>query len=121
MSFTIAGNIQTVPTKLTATTVTTIFTATKRTTIVSIIATEIAGSTPALTLELYNGTTSYYLRKSKAMTAGETFILDAPFVLAANWSLRATASAANQIDIFVNHLTSDATALGNQFTPLGQR
>lgn len=120
MSFTITGNIQTIATKLTTTSVTSLYAATKRTTIVSIIAAEITGNTPTLTIELYDGSTSYYLRYQAAMTANGIVTIDTPFVLNTGWSLRATAGTANRIDIVVNHLTADANAVGN-FVPLNQR
>jgi len=120
VSFTLTGNIQTIATKLTTTNVTALYTATKRTTIVSLIAAEITGNTPTLTLELYNGTTSYYLRYQAAMTANGIVTIDTPFVLNTGWSLRATAGTADRIDIVVNHLTSDAAAVGS-FMPMNQR
>jgi hypothetical protein len=94
VSFTITGNIQTIATKLTATTVTSLLLATKRTTVVSIIAAEVTGNTPTLSLELYDGTTSYYLRFQAAMTANGIVTIDTPFVLNTGWSLRATARTA---------------------------
>jgi hypothetical protein len=120
VSFTIAGNIQTIATKLTTTAATALYTATKRTTIVSIIAAEITGNTPTLSIELYDGSTSYYLRYQAAMTANGIVTIDTPFVLNVGWSLRATAGTADRIDIIVNHLTADATAVGS-FVPLNQR
>ena len=120
MSFTITGSIQTIATKLTVTTPVTLITASKRTTIVSVIAAEITGNTPTLTIELYDGSTSYYLRYQAAMTANGIVTIENPFVLNVGWSLRATAGTANRIDIIVNHLTSDATAQGS-FVPLNQR
>jgi len=121
MSFNISGgSILTQATKLTTTGVTNLLSADKRTTILSIIAAEITGNTPTLTLELYDGTTSYYLRFAAAMTANQVLILDSPFVLNTGWKLRATAGTANRIDCFVNYVPPDATALGT-FVPLGQK
>jgi hypothetical protein len=120
VSFTITGTIQTIATKLTVTTPVVLLTATKRTTIVSIIAAEITGNTPTLSIELYDGTTSYYLRFQAAMTANGIVTIDTPFVLNVGWSLRATAGTANRIDIILNHLTADATAVGS-FVPNNQR
>ena len=120
MNFSITGNILTIATKLTVSTPVVLLAATKRTTIVSIIAAEITGNTPTLSIELYDGTTSYYLRYQAAMTANGIVTIDTPFVLNAGWSLRATAGTANRINIIVNHLTADATAIGS-FVPLNQR
>jgi hypothetical protein len=116
MSFTLTGgSILTKPTKLTATTATVLYggSGTKRTVIVSVIAVEVAGATPTLTLDLFDGTTAYRLRNALAMTARQTFIFNEPIVLPVNWSLRATASAADQIECFVTFMSPDATALGN--------
>ncbi len=60
---------------------------------------EIAGATPAITLETYDGTTSFFHIKSKALTANGFIMFDAGIWLAPNQFLRATASAANQIDV----------------------
>lgn len=120
MSFTLTGgSILTEPVKLTTTGVTTLYAATKRTVIVGIEATEIAGATPALTLALWDGTNYYYLRNAKAMAAREEYSRDKPFALQSGWELRATASAANQIDCFVTFMSPDATALGTWNGPQG--
>jgi len=113
MSFTLTGgSILTKSAKLTTTDPTELYAASKRTVILSIIATEISGNTPALTLALFDGTTSYYLRSAFAMTAKQTLIFNEPFALQSGWSLQATASAANQVDCLVTYMSPDATALG---------
>jgi hypothetical protein len=113
MSFNITGGgILTNATKLTTTNATDVLAPTSRTTVLSIICTEIAGSTPTLTLALYDATTTYYLRNALAMTAKQTFIFNEPLVLNANWKLQATAGTANQIDVVVNYLNADKTAQG---------
>jgi hypothetical protein len=110
MAYTITGTaLTTIPAKLTTTGVTDLFDATKRTTILSVVATEITGNTPDYTLELYDGTTSYYIYSTKAMTADTPLIYSEPFVLPSGWKLRATAGAANQIDVFVTYAEPDAT------------
>lgn len=120
MSFTLTGgSILTKPTKLTTTGPTELYVASKRTVIVSIIAVEIAAATPALTLELFDGTTSYYLRNALAMTAKQALILNEPFALQSGWSLRATAGAANQVHCLVTYMSPDATALGTWNGPQG--
>lgn len=123
MSFTITGgSIQSKAVKLTTTAATDLLAPDKRTVILSILASEITGATPALTLELYDtqSAVSYFLRAQKPTTARELVVLESPFVLLGGWKLRATASTANQIDVLVNYLAPDATALGT-FTPLSQR
>jgi hypothetical protein len=120
MSFTLTGgSILTKATKLTTTSATALYTAQKRTVILSIVATEITGNTPALTLELYDATTSYYLRNALAMTAKQTLIFNEPLTINAGWSIRATAGAANQIDCLITFMSPDATALGTWNGPQG--
>jgi hypothetical protein len=110
MAYTITGTaLTTIPAKLTTTGVTDLFDATKRTTILSVVATEITGNTPDYTLELYDGTTSYYIYSTKALVADTPLIYSEPFVLPSGWKLRATAGAANQIDVFVTYAEPDAT------------
>jgi hypothetical protein len=60
---------------------------------------EIAGSTPDLTVEVYDGSTSFFLRKAVAMTANEIVVFANNIVLDKGQYLRVTASAANQVDV----------------------
>lgn len=61
---------------------------------------ENAGATPSLTLELYDGTTSYYLGsggftwKAKALTAAQSVTFSEGIVVPIGWKLRATSSDA---------------------------
>jgi len=110
MAYTITGTaLTTLPTKLATTSVTDIFDATKRTTILSVVATEITGNTPDYTLELYDGTTSYYIYSTKAMTADTPLSYTEPFGLPSGWQLRAAAGAANQSDVVVTYAEPAAT------------
>lgn len=81
--------------------------------VVQVWATQIAG-TPTLTLEKYDGTTSYYFRYQRAFpTSGDSigeFVRDTIIRLKAGESLRATASVADQIDIQASYLRLDSTA-----------
>lgn len=106
MSFNINGGaIVTARSKLTGSTVTAVFTATSRTTILAIICAENNGGTPNLTVEIYTGSVSYYLRKAVAMTAGTAFIFDDPFELPAGWSIRVTSSdASGHVDAHVSYI-----------------
>lgn len=61
--------------------------------------TEIAGGTPNLTIELYDGTTSYYLQNAVAMTAKQSILKTHGIALHKGWYLRVTASVANQVDV----------------------
>jgi hypothetical protein len=86
------------PKKLTGTGVTDIVSETNRCVIKAVYACEIAGGVAAFSLEVYDGTTSYYLQKAKPMTARQTLEWnDIP--LEAGWKLRATASIADNIDV----------------------
>ena len=86
------------PVKLTTTSVTDIVAESGRCTVKKVYVCEIAGSTPTFTLEVYDGSTSFYLMKSKPMTARQTLEWgDIP--LNKGWKLRATAGTANQIDV----------------------
>jgi hypothetical protein len=87
-----------IPKKLTTTAVTDIVAETNRCVVKKVYVTEIAGGVSAFTLEVYDGTTSYYLMNAKPMTARQTIEWgDIP--LEGGWKLRATASIANNIDV----------------------
>ena len=69
-------------------------------------ANENAGGTPALTLELYDGTSSYYLGSAnftwnaKAMTAAQSLTFAEGIVVPLGWKLRAKSSdALGKIDL----------------------
>jgi hypothetical protein len=86
--------------KVTTNTVTTIAgDAAKATRIDWFQCTEILGGTPNLTVELWDGTTSVYLRKSKAMTANEEVLRTQGLTLNAGQFLRVTSSTANSVDV----------------------
>lgn len=64
------------------------------------------GSTPSLTLDLYDGTTPFYLGsagvvyKAKALTAGQSVIFNEGIVVPQGWKLRATSNdASGHIDL----------------------
>jgi hypothetical protein len=86
------------PKKLTSTTVTDIVSETNRCLVKKVYACEIAGGVSAFTLEVYDGTTSYYLMNAKPMTARQTLEWD-DIPLEPGWKLRATAGIANNIDV----------------------
>jgi hypothetical protein len=67
---------------------------------------ENAGSTPSLTVELFDGTTSYYLGtggvewRAKAMTAGQSVTFSDGYIVPNGWKLRVTSSdAAGKMDV----------------------
>jgi hypothetical protein len=84
--------------KLTGTSVTDIVSETNKCIIKKVYACEIAGGVAAFSLEVYDGTTSYYLMRSKPMTARQTLEWD-DIPLEPGWKLRATASIADNIDV----------------------
>lgn len=86
------------PKKLTGTGATDIVAETNRCLVKKVYVTEISGNTPNFSLEVYDGTTSYYLMNTKPMTARQTLEWD-DIPLEAGWKLRATAGTADRIDV----------------------
>lgn len=104
------GNIQTKATKLTTADPTVI--AGPGGVVIGIYAAEIAGATPTLAIYKTDGTTNWFKRGAKAMTAYEEYERDVIIALKANETLVADASAANQIDVIVTYIPKDMTAKG---------
>jgi hypothetical protein len=107
MPMLIDGAILTKATKLTTSSVTTVLQARSRTTLASIICTEIVGATPSLTIEIYDGASSFFLRNAKPMAARETYVFNEAVPLNAGQELRVTAGAANQIDCIVTYMPNN--------------
>jgi hypothetical protein len=84
--------------KLSSTGVTDIVAETPPVLVKKVYATEIASSVAAFSLEVYDGTTSFYLMKAKPMTALQTLMWE-DIPLNAGWKLRATAGTADKIDV----------------------
>ena len=85
--------------RLTGNTATVIFTATGAAWIRSITATENNGGTPTLSIEKFDGTNTYFLRRAVAMTAGTQVVYNEPFLLPLSWSIRLTSGdAAGHVD-----------------------
>lgn len=84
--------------KLTTANVTDIVAETDRCLVKKVYVTEISGNTPNFTLEVYDGTTSFYLQYQKPMTARQTLEWD-DIPLDDGMKLRATAGTANRIDV----------------------
>lgn len=112
MALVLDGLILAKATKLNSSSPTTVLEAKSRTTVASIICTEIAGATPSLTVAVFDGTSTFYLRKEKPMAARETFVFSEIVPLNAGQELRVTASAANQIDCIVTYLPNVPGAAG---------
>jgi hypothetical protein len=90
--------------KLTGNTATAIFTADSATFIRSIQVCENAGSTPNLTIDIFDGTTAYLKRRALAVTAGTEILYTNEFMLPQGWSIRLTSSdAAGKFDWSVTH------------------
>lgn len=91
-------------------TATTIFTAIGATWIHAITATENNGGTPTLSIEKYDGTNTYYIRRAVAMVAGTQVIYDTGFLLPIGWAIRLTSNdASGHVDWSI---TYDAPAAG---------
>jgi hypothetical protein len=83
---------------------------------VAIYACEIAGATPTLSIDRYDGTTATYVRPTKALTALQEIEKNVLLVMKTGELLRATASAGNQVDIIVTYIPGDKTAKGGAFS-----
>lgn len=111
MTVAISGGLLTEPYTITANTRTTVFTAERRTMIVSVIVTPTSG-TPNLSLSRYDGTTRSHLRSAVAMTAGTAFIWNEPFMLDPAGVVEVTSSAAGgDMDVLVTYLNPVAPAV----------
>jgi hypothetical protein len=111
MSILVSGQPLTEWTQLTDNTATVIFTATKRTTITSIIATETNGGTQTLSIYVTKAAGDRYLRRERAATARETAVFDQVFTLDNGDVLKATSSSNSRyFDIMVTYLAPDALA-----------
>jgi len=109
----LGGNLQTKYTKLTTTSATTVLDGGQSgATAVAIYACEISGNTPTLSIDRFDGTTATFVRPVKALASKEEVTKEVLLVLKAGELLRATASAANQVDVIVTYSPRDATAKG---------
>ena len=84
---------------ITATTIVTATTTTGALTVEYVRLTEVAGAVPTVILDIYDGTTAYKIRGTLAMVANTPYVDRDPLLLEPGWSLRATASAANQVHV----------------------
>lgn len=98
----------TIPTKVTGNTVITIVDGASLSLVCELFITEIAGSTPNLTLEIYDGTTSTYFVKTKPMTALQGLVWE-NIPLSPIQKLRVTAGTANQIDVIATAVSRRPT------------
>jgi hypothetical protein len=110
MTISISGGLLTETAAIANTSVTTIFTAERRTMIVSVIVTPTSG-TPNLSLSRYDGTTRRYFRRAVTMTAGTAFAWEVPFMVDAGDVVEVTSSAAGgDMDVMITYLNPVAPA-----------
>lgn len=110
MTISITGGLISEPKAITANTITTVFTAEKRTLIASLVVTPTSG-TPNLSVSRHDGTTRVYLRKAVATTAGTAFIWDTPFTLDPGGLLEVTSSAAGgDMDVLTTYVNPVAAS-----------
>ncbi len=98
-------------TKITTTSITTCVAAGSCRGVAYISCCEIAGSTPNLTVAIYDGTTRYYLQKAKPMTALSTVVFKEGYPLNAIDSIEVTSSSANAVDVIIG-VVENAPAQG---------
>lgn len=97
--------------KITGNTATVIFTAEGATYVRSIQVCENAGSTPNLTIDVYDtvNAVAYLKRRATAVVAGAEILYTNEFMLPQGWSIRLTSSdAAGKFDYSVTYDESDA-------------
>lgn len=110
MSFLVSGQPLTLYDQLTANTAKTLYTASKRTTIVSIACTETNGGTQALSVFVTTAAgADRYLRKALAVTAKQRVLIDEVFSLNTGDVLKAqSGDASGYFDVMVTYLAPDA-------------
>lgn len=84
----------------------------KSTLVASVVIAPVSGSTPDVTIEVWDGTTSVYRCHEVAMQADTNFTDAEPLQLANDEMLRVTISAGT-VHVFVNYFTADANNRGN--------
>lgn len=115
MSFSVSGIPLSEWTRLTGNTATTIYTATRPTTIISIGWSETAGGTHTLSIVRNDGTNDHILRGGAALTAYEHGVFDEVIRLKQGDTLKATSGdVAGKVDLRVTYLAPDASVQGNR-------
>lgn len=112
MSFFVTGQPLTIYAKLSNNNVTALFTATKRTTIVSMAFTETNGGTQVLSV--YRTAAAggdYYFRKALAVTAKQRVLIDETFALNTGDVINGlSGDASGYFDVMITYLAPDAQA-----------
>jgi hypothetical protein len=115
LSFFVSGQPLTAWVRLTDDTATTLFTATKRTTVIGMRFKEHAGGTPNLTVLRNDGTNDHYFRNAEAMTAKQEVLFDEVFVLAIGDTLKAQSNdAQGDIHCRVTYIEPSASVGGGR-------
>lgn len=110
MTIAITGGLISEWAKVSGNTATTVFTANRKTLIVSIAVTPTSG-TPSLTIARYDGTSRYNRRTAVAMTAGTAYVDENPFVLDNEDTIEITSSSATgDMDVCVTYVSPEAAA-----------
>lgn len=95
---------------LSGNTATTVLNRDSETTIAQIRCVNRTTGTQTLTIDVYDGTNTYYLRNSLAMASKEAVVIDGPIVLANDEALRVTSGAAGgDTDVFVSYFNPVAS------------
>lgn len=110
MSVLVSGQPQTAYAKLSDNTLTTVFTAAKRTTIVGMAFTETQGGTPTLTVQRNNAAgTVYYFRNALAVTAKQRLLFDEVFSLDQGDTIKAQSNdGTGDFDVMITYLAPSA-------------
>ncbi len=99
--------------KLTDNTLTTVFTARQKTTIIHMAFTETNGGTQALTIVRNDGTTSHSFRTALAVTAKQRVTIDEIIPLATGNTIKAqSGDAAGYFDVMITYLNPAAPGTG---------
>lgn len=111
MTIAISGGLLTEPKAITGSSITTVYTADKRTLIASIVVTPTSG-TPNLSVSRYDGTTRSYIRKVVTTTAGTAWTWEIPFILDPGGVLEVTSSSATgDMDVLTTFVNPNAPAI----------
>lgn len=110
MTIAISGGLMSEWTKIADSSATPVFTANRKTLIVSIVVTPTNG-TPTLSIARNDGAAIHYRRKGVAMTAGTQYVDDTPFVLDNEDTIEVTSGASGgDMDVCVTYLSPEAAA-----------
>lgn len=108
-SFITGSGFQSEYVRLTNSSATDVLVADSATTVASMQFTERAGTTPNLTIAVYDGTNTYYFRNAYPMTANQTVTFNEPFWVPNGWKVRVTSShASGNVDVIISFFSPNA-------------